>query len=63
VRERIAEFKESVRLAPTDVKSERIVRIMLEECAKDCKTDMLVALGETIIEFWRKEIRDQGLRN
>ena len=60
---RLKEFAEHLRKAPTDNKSERIVRIMIEEVAKDCPMHILVQLGQSIVDCRKAEVRDEAERN
>jgi hypothetical protein len=63
MRDRLREFAESVRLAPTDKLSERIVRLMLEDVAKDCPMHVLVHLGQSLVECRKNELREEAGRN
>lgn len=63
MRDRVREFAESINLAPTDKQAERIVRIMLEEVARDCPMHVLVHLGRSLVECRKSELRDEAERN
>ena len=63
MRDRLQKFAESVKLAPTDKRSERIVRCMLEEVAKDCPMEVLIHLGKALIEYRKSELRIERERN
>jgi len=54
-----AKFKGWVRDAATDPAAEKRLRVMVEECAKDCPIDILVQLGQCIIDIRRSEIRGE----
>jgi hypothetical protein len=63
MRDHLLEFSESVRLAPTDRLAERIVRLMLEDVAKDCPMHVLVHLGQSLVECRKNELREEAERN
>lgn len=63
MRDRVREFEQSVEKAPTDEGAERIVRIMLEEVAKDCPMHVLVHLGQSLVECRRREQREEATKN
>lgn len=56
----LPKFQEQLRLARTNPRAERIVRIMLEEVAKDCPLAVLLRLGETLVECRKEEIIREG---
>jgi hypothetical protein len=60
MRDRVSEFAEFVKNAPTDQRAENIVRGMLEDVAKDCPMHVLVHLGQSLIECRRNELREQA---
>ena len=60
---RLQEFREQVKNAPTDKKSEKVVRYMLEEVAKDCPMHVLVQLGQRLIDCRKSELREEAERN
>jgi hypothetical protein len=62
-RDHLREFAEQVRSASTDKQSERIVRIMIKEVAEDCPTEVLVQIGQCIIDFRKSELRGEAERN
>lgn len=60
MRDHLAEFAESVRKAPTDKFSEDVVRLMLEEVAKDCPMHVLVRLGQCLVGCRKSELAEQN---
>ena len=50
-------FEELVRLARSDERAERAVRNMLRGCADSCPVDVLVQLGECLIDARKSELR------
>jgi len=63
MRNRLKEFAEQLLKAPTDERAERIVRLMIEELAKDCPMHVLVCIGQSIIDCRQEELRDEAERN
>jgi hypothetical protein len=63
MRDHLGEFVEHVRLAPTEEHSERMVRGMLEEVARDCPMGLLVRLGQCIVNYRTSELRAEAERN
>ena len=57
------EFKQYLNNAKTNVKAEKIVRLMIEEVAKNCPIDVLIRLGECIIDCRKIELRNELERN
>lgn len=63
MRDRLSEFAGHLKRAPIDKKAERIVRIMVEEVAKDCPMHVLVALGQSLVDSRKSELRNEADRN
>lgn len=63
MRNRLREFAEHVRNAPTDEQAERVVRIMIARVAKSCPMDILVQLGLCLIECRQSELRNEAEQN
>lgn len=61
--QRIPEFLDNLRKAPTSEHDERIVRIMLEKVARNSPLDVVIALGHKLIELRKDEMRDEAERN
>jgi hypothetical protein len=61
--DRLRDFTEHVRRAPSEKFSERVVRHMLEEMAKDCPMAVLVRLGECLIDSRKIELREEAEQN
>ncbi len=58
--DRLKEFAEALRNAPTDKRAEKIVRYMVEEVAKDCPKHVLVQLGQCLIDCRKDELRSEA---
>jgi hypothetical protein len=63
MRNRLAEFADQLRRAPSDKKAEKVVRFMIEEVAKDCPMHVLIQLGQCLIDCRKSELRDEAERN
>lgn len=63
MRNHVHEFAEHVRQAPASHPSERIVRLMLEDVAKDCPMHVLVQLGQCLVDCRKSELREEAERN
>jgi hypothetical protein len=63
MRNRLKEFAEHLRKAHADQRSERIVRAVIEEIAKDCPMSVLVQIGQSIIDCRKDELRSEAERN
>lgn len=61
--QRIPEFLEQLKNAPTDPQAERIVRIMLEKVARGSPLWVVLALGHKLIEIRKDEMREDAERN
>lgn len=61
--QRIPEFLEQLKKAPTDPQCERIVRYMLEEIAKDGPLWVVIALGHKLVEIRKDEMHEEAERN
>lgn len=62
-RNHVHEFQQTVNNAAHDKRSEKMVRIMLEEVAKDCPMHVLVQLGQSLIDIRRAELRAEAEQN
>jgi hypothetical protein len=56
-------FAAHVHAAPADEKSEWVVRAMLEGTAQNCPMDVLVRLGECLVECRKSELRGEAESN
>ncbi len=56
----LSEFAKYVRDAATDKQAERVVRLMIEKVAKNCPLDVLVQIGQCIVECRKDELRNNG---
>ena len=63
MRDRVSEFAEHVRKAATNKQSEKIVRYMIEDVAKDCPMHVLKQLGQCLVDCRRSEVRTEAEQN
>jgi RecB family exonuclease len=59
----IRAFQELVRRAPTDARAEQSVRGMLRGCADSCPMDVLVQLGQCLVDARTSELRFEAESN
>lgn len=57
------DFARYVNDAATDKQAERVVRLMIEKVARNCPVDVLIRLGQCIVECRSAELRDEAERN
>jgi hypothetical protein len=60
---RLREFAEHVKNASKNARSEKIVRCMVEETAKNCPIHILVQIGQFIVDCRKSELREEAERN
>jgi hypothetical protein len=63
MRDRLAEFSRQVSFARFDKESERIVRCILEEVAKDCPLPLILELAGVVIDYRKRELRIEAEQN
>lgn len=61
--QKIPEFLEHLKKAPTERFSERVVRGMLEAVAKNGPLDVVIPLGHALIAIRKEEMREEAERN
>ena len=61
--DRVREFSAQVKTAPTNKQSERVVRAMLCGVANNCPMDLLVHIGQLVVDYRKDELRRQAERN
>lgn len=59
----LAEFADGLRNAPNDPSAERIVRLTIEEVAKNCPMPILMHIGQCVIDCRRDELRQEAELN
>lgn len=59
----LAEFADYVRSVPTSRQAEKIVRLMVEKVAKNCPIEVLVRIGQCILECRQSELRSEAEQN
>ncbi len=57
------EFVKYLHDAATDGWAERIVRLSIEHAARNCPVDVLVQIGQCVVECRRDELREDAERN
>jgi hypothetical protein len=59
----VNDFQAILGLAATDERAEKFVRGMIRRSADSCPIDVLLRLGQSLVEARRSELRSHALQN